>query len=81
MKKKGNISVKPRFPKENAERMIRRFLKKTKKERIIEEVRNRARYKKPSVKKKEKRARAQRARYREEQKRLRAEQRRVRKNK
>lgn len=80
MKKKGNILVKSKFPRENAERMIRRFLKKTKKERIIEEVKDRARYKKPSVKKKEKRARAQRARSREEQKRLRAEQRRVRKN-
>jgi len=81
MKKNGNITIRPRHPKESAERMIRRFIKKSKKERIVEEVRNRRRYKKPSIKKKEKRERAQRARYREEQKRIRAQQRRNRKNK
>ena len=66
---------------ETSERLIRRFIKKCKKERIVEEVRERRRYKKPSVKKKEKQEQAQRARYREEQKRIRAQQRRTRKNK
>ena len=54
MKKKSQVIVKPRHPRENAERMIRRFLKKVKKERIVEETRERRRYKKPSVRKKEK---------------------------
>ena len=81
MKKKSQVIVKPRHPRENAERMIRRFLKKVKKERIVEETSERRRYKKPSVRKKEKQERAQRARYREEQKRIRAQQRRARKNK
>ena len=64
----------------NPERMIRRFIKKTKKERIIEEVKDRQRYKKPSVAKKEKRRRAARMRLKEEQKRQRRKQRRDRKN-
>jgi ribosomal protein S21 len=81
MKKTGNVIVRPRHSRESAERMIRRFIKKTKKERIVEEARDRRRYKKPSIKKKEKRERAQRARHREEQKRIRAQQRRNRKNK
>ena len=81
MKKASQVVIKPRHPRENAERMIRRFIKKTKKERIVEEARDRRRYKKPSIKKKEKRERAARARYREQQKRIRAQQRRNRKNK
>ena len=35
--------------KNNADRMIRRFLKKTKKTRIVEEFRDRQYYKKPSA--------------------------------
>ena len=81
MKKVSQVVIKPRHPRESAERMIRRFIKKTKKERIVEEARDRRRYKKPSIKKKEKRERAARARYREQQKRIRAQQRRNRKNK
>lgn len=81
MKKKSQVITRPRHHRENPERMIRRFLKKVKKERIVEEVRDRRRYKKPSIKKKEKQERARRARYREEQKRIRAQQRRTRKNK
>ena len=54
MKKTGNVIVRPRHPRESADRMIRRFIKKTKKERIVEEARDRRRYKKPSVKLKEK---------------------------
>ena len=51
MKKKSNIIIKPRHRKERPEAMIRRFIKKTKKERIVDEIRDRQRYKKPSVKK------------------------------
>jgi len=65
----------------NNERMIRKFNKKVKKEKIIEQVKDRRRYKKPSVKKKEKRIRAQRARQREAIKRQRAIERRNRRNK
>ena len=80
MKKKSQVIIRPRHHRESPERLIHRFLKKVKKERIVEEVRERRRYKKPSIKKKEKQERARRARYREEQKRIRAQQRRVRKN-
>jgi len=61
--------------------MIRKFCKKVKKERIIEQVKDRRRYKKPSVAKKEKRLRAERARKREQLKKQRALERRNRKNK
>jgi ribosomal protein S21 len=80
MKKKSNITVTPKHRNERPEAMIRRFIKKAKKERIVDEVRDRKHYKKPSVKKKVKRERAQRARLREERKRLRALERRRRKN-
>ncbi len=56
-------------------------MKKVKKERIIEQVKDRRRYKKPSVAKKEKRLRAQRARLRERLKKQRAQERRNRRNK
>jgi small subunit ribosomal protein S21 len=58
------------------ERMIRRFTKKVKKEGILDEVKSRQAYKKPSVAKKEKRIKAARRRLREEQKRRRAQERR-----
>ena len=47
MKKKCNISVRPRR-KESPERMIRRFIKKCKKDGILQEVRDRRYYRKPS---------------------------------
>lgn len=81
MKKKHNVSVTARECRNNTEKMIRKFLKKVKKERIIEEVRDRRYYKKPSVAKKEKRLRAARARRREQLKKQRALERRNRKNK
>ena len=65
MKKTGNVIVKAR-PKERSDRLIKRFIKKVKKEKIIELFRDRQRYEKPSVKRKLKRKRAQRARVREE---------------
>ncbi len=77
--KKSNVTVKARDTRTSPEKLIRRFIKKTKKAKIIEQVRERRYYKKPSIKKKEKRERAVRLRRREEQKRLRAIERRNRK--
>jgi len=79
VKKPANVSVNIKETRGNVERLIRKFIKKTKKEKIVEQVKDRRYHKKPSVKKKEKRERALRARKREEQKRLRAQQRRRRK--
>ena len=57
MKKPINIEITPRR-NEQPERMIRRFTKKVKKEGILEEVRERAYYVKPSeVRRKKKRER------------------------
>jgi len=81
MKKNANVSINIRQCGNNVEKMIRRFIKKTKKEKIVEQVRERRYYKKPSVAKKEKRLKAQRLRMREERKRRRAQERRNRKNK
>ncbi len=52
-----NAEVKPKYENENIERMIRRFTKKCKKERIIENFRDRMRYEKPSVKRKKEKER------------------------
>lgn len=76
MKKKYNIKVTAKECKNNPERMIRRFLKKTKKSKIIEEIKDRRYHKKPSIKKKEKRKKAMKLRLKEQQKRLRAQERR-----
>ncbi|MAF42909.1 MAG: 30S ribosomal protein S21 [Parcubacteria group bacterium] len=78
--KKANVIVKDKECRGQTERMIRRFIKKTKKERIVEEVKDRRHHKSPSLKKKEKRIRAQRRRLREERKRQRALERRKRRN-
>jgi len=51
-----NVEVKPKYEDENIERMVRRFTKKCKKERIIENFRERQRYEKPSVKRKKEKA-------------------------
>ena len=51
-----NVEVKPKYENENIERMVRRFTKKCKKERIIENFRERSRYEKPSVKRKREKA-------------------------
>ena len=79
-RKKSNVLVTSKECRGNTERMIRRFLKKTKKEKIIEEVRDRRYHKKPSVMKREERAKAERRRAREELKKIRALERRNRKN-
>ena len=75
-KKPAHVSVTSRECRGNHERMTRRFLKKTKKEKVIEKFKEKQRYKKPSVAKKEKHQRALRKREREERKRIRAQKRR-----
>ena len=81
MSKKVNVVVHARECRNNNEKLIRKFCKKVKKQRIVEQVKDRRRYKKPSVKKKEKRIRALRARQREVIKRQRAIERRNRNRK
>jgi len=80
MSRTANVIVTARECRGNNDKMIRKFNKKVKKERIIEQVKDRRRYKKPSVLKKEKRMRAARNRQREERKRQRAQERRNRRN-
>lgn len=48
------IEVKPRHHGESVEKMIKRFAKKMKKEKVIEEVLERKYYEKPSVKRRKK---------------------------
>ena len=67
----SNVVVRSKECRGNHERMIRRFIKKCKKERIVEQYRDNQRYKKPSEKRREKRARAERERKRQELKRKR----------
>tara|TARA_B100000941_G_C28390668_1_gene492476 strand:+ start:201 stop:449 length:249 start_codon:yes stop_codon:yes gene_type:complete len=77
--KRANVVVKARECRGNHERMIRRFIKKTKKAKIVEEIKDRRYHKKPSDAKREERKRAERRRIRDEQKRIRAQERRNRK--
>ena len=49
-KKPVNVEVKLRHPKDDSNKLIRNFIKKVKKERILEEVRNRRYYEKPASK-------------------------------
>tara|TARA_B100001123_G_scaffold445912_1_gene598752 strand:+ start:1740 stop:1943 length:204 start_codon:yes stop_codon:yes gene_type:complete len=56
---KSNITMKPK-PGESAERFIKRFCKKVKKFKIIEQVRNRRYYEKPSDTKRETKKRLKR---------------------
>jgi|TARA_R100001129_G_scaffold180518_1_gene158650 ribosomal protein S21 len=48
-KRPVNVSTKPRGRNDTQERMIRRFIRKCKKERVIERVRENSYYEKPSV--------------------------------
>jgi ribosomal protein S21 len=80
MSRKANVTVTSKECRGNNDKMIRKFSKKVKKERIIEQAKDRRHYKKPSVAKKEKRIRAQRTRQREERKKQRALERRNRRN-
>ena len=49
-----NAEVEAKHRDESAERLIRRFMKKVKKERIIEDFRDRMYYEKPSMQRKKK---------------------------
>jgi ribosomal protein S21 len=57
MSRAVRVEIKPRFPDEPLERMIKRFNKKVKKERIIENVLNRRYHEKPSEKRRKERRR------------------------
>jgi ribosomal protein S21 len=48
-RKPVNVSIRPRGRKDTQERMIRRFIRKCKKERIVERVRELQYYEKPST--------------------------------
>jgi len=76
MSKGAHVKVTIKECRGSVDRMIRRFTKKVKKDRILDEVKERRHYKKPSVAKKEKRIRAERQRLRDEKKRKRAQERR-----
>ena len=78
-RRSANVLVTSRECRGNHERMIRRFIKKCKKERIVELYREKSRYKKPSVAKKEKHIRALRDKAIRELKRKRAQEKRQRK--
>ena len=76
----SNVIVRSKECRGNHERMIKRFIKKCKKERIVEQYKEKQRYKKPSEMKREKRARAERERKRQELKEKRLLEKRRRKN-
>ncbi len=65
----NNLTIKPRR-NENQERLIKRFIKKTKKLGILEEMRERKSYTKPSDKKRRARQKAIARRKKEEAKRI-----------
>jgi len=74
IKMKGtNVKVTERECRGNVERMIRRFIKKTKKEKIIESVRDRQYYVKPSDVRRAKKRKAKRLHEKEMQKQRAAE--------
>lgn len=56
----GCITVTAQECGDNNERMVRKFIKKTKKEGIVDEFRSRTHYKKPSVRRSEEKAQRQR---------------------
>ena len=76
VKKAAHVVVTSRQCGNNHEKMIRRFIKKCKKVKIIETYKEKEYHKKPSIAKKEKRKRAIRREEREKQKRIRAQERR-----
>ena len=56
MAKPVNVEVRPKHPKEDPEKMIKRFMKKVKNSKVLDLCRERMRYVKPSEKKRKKRA-------------------------
>ena len=59
-KKSILVEVKPRYHNEPTEKMIKRFVKKCKKERIVENYREKMYYEKPSKKRKREKERRKR---------------------
>jgi len=55
-----NVEIKPKYDDEPLDRMIRRFSKKVKKEKIIENFIERRKYEKPSIKRKREKHRRKR---------------------
>ena len=55
-----NVEVRQKDPREPLERLIKRFTKKVKKEKVLEIFRERSRYEKPSDKRRKDRARRKR---------------------
>ena len=78
-RKTANVKVTSKECRGNHEKMIRRFIKKSKKAKIVEQVRARRYYKKPSDKKREDRKKAEKRRIRDELKKQRALEKRMRK--
>ena len=62
-----NIEVRPKY-NESPERLIRRFTRKVKKEGILDEVRERRYYEKPSTRKRKEKIRRKRLVQREQEK-------------
>ena len=80
MKKKGaHFSVTSKERRGNPERMIRKYIKKTKRSHIIDEVKDRRYFKTNAEKRKQKRERAERMRKKQERRRIRMQERRRRK--
>ena len=79
MAKGAHVKVTAKECRGMTDRMIRKFTKKVKKEGVLETVKEKRYYKKPSVAKKEKRIRAERRRRKEERKRSRGQENRDRK--
>lgn len=79
-KRAAHVKVTSKECRGNTERMIRRFIKKTKKAKIVEQARDRRYYKKPSDRKREELKKAERRRIRDELKKQRALEKRTRKN-
>ena len=65
VRKKNNLTVVPRR-NESPDRMIKRFIKKSKKLGIVDEVKERQRYKKPSQVKRERNKRSDAKRKKEQ---------------
>ena len=59
-KRSINVEVNPKYKDESLDKMIRRFSKKIKKEKIIENFIEKKRYEKPSIKRKREKHRRKR---------------------
>mgnify|MGYP003115384849 CR=1 FL=1 len=60
MAKPINVEIRPKYHNEPIEKMIKRFSRKVKKEKVIEKYKERLYYEKPSIKKKREKHRRKR---------------------